>query len=74
MSGGITNNQFAIFSLQWAVVKMKTKIIRSQTKETIKLISDEEREDTGLLIMMMETNRTKLVTREKVMKKLNQIN
>ncbi|MDB5152658.1 MAG: hypothetical protein JWR54_1409 [Mucilaginibacter sp.] len=74
MSGGITNSQFAVFSLQWAVVKMKTKIIRSQTKETIKLISDEEREDTGLLIMMMETNRTKLVTREKVMKKLNQIN
>jgi hypothetical protein len=53
---------------------MKTKIIRSQTKEKVKFLSNEEKEDIGLLKMMMEANRTELVTREVVMKKLNQAN
>jgi hypothetical protein len=36
-----------------------------------KVITDEEKEDLGLLMMMKETDRNEKVSREEVMKKLN---
>jgi hypothetical protein len=39
-----------------------------------KVITDEEKEDMGLLMMMKEADRNKKATREEVMKKLNSPN
>jgi len=36
-----------------------------------KIITDEEKEDFGLLMMMKEADRSEKVSREEVMKKLN---
>jgi hypothetical protein len=36
-----------------------------------KVITDEEKEDLGLLMMMKEADRSEKVSREEVMKKLN---
>jgi len=36
-----------------------------------KVISEEEKEDMGLLIMMKEVDRDEIVSRDEVMKKLN---
>lgn len=38
---------------------------------TSKVISDEEKEDLGLLLMMKEADRNDKVSRDEIMKKLN---
>jgi hypothetical protein len=38
---------------------------------SLKVITDEEKEDLGLLMMMKEADRSEKVSREEVMKKLN---
>jgi hypothetical protein len=54
--------------------KDEAKIITDLLKKmniSSKVISDEEKEDLGLLLMMKEADRDEKVSREEVMKKLN---
>jgi hypothetical protein len=64
---------------------MESIVINPKTKDEVKLITDllermnisskviseEEKEDMGLLIMMKEVDRNEIVSRAEVMKKLN---
>lgn len=64
---------------------MESIVINPKTKDEAKLITDllsrmnisskviteEEKEDIGLLMMMKEVDRNEIVSREEVMKKLN---
>ena len=67
---------------------MESIVINPKTKDEVKLITDllermnisskviseEEKEDMGLLIMMKEVDRNEIVSRAEVMKKLNSWN
>lgn len=54
--------------------KIEAKIITDLLEKmniSSKIITDEEKEDLGLLMMMKETDRNEKVSRDEVIKKLN---
>lgn len=53
-------------------VKIVTELLKRMNISS-KVITDEEKEDMGLLMMMKETDRNEKVSREEVMKKLNSL-
>jgi hypothetical protein len=54
-------------------VKIVTELLKRMNISS-KVITDEEKEDMGLLMMMKEADRNEKVSREEVMKKLNSPN
>ncbi|HEY8783717.1 MAG TPA: hypothetical protein VIM16_18965 [Mucilaginibacter sp.] len=51
-------------------VKLITALLQKMNISS-KVITEEEKEDMGLLIMMKEVDRNEIVSREEVMKKLS---
>lgn len=64
---------FEEMSVKSLMEKAVSYFVEHKEKERLNSLSEEEREDLGLLLLMQQADRTETVTEEEVMAELNKI-
>jgi len=62
---------FEEISVKSVMEKAVSFYVEHKEKERLKSLSDEEKEDLGLLLLMQQSNRDDVVTREEIMNVLD---
>ena len=62
---------FEEISVKSVMEKAVTFYVEYKEKERLRALSDEEKEDLGLLLLMQQSDRTDIVSREEIMNALD---